>query len=100
MASFHLTNKAVEDLAEIWNYTIDNWSENQADHYYQMLLDSCQDIATGRVHGKNYDGIFKSLLGIRAGKHIIFYLKVARDTVEIVRILHEQMDLRNRILEK
>ena len=34
MASFHLTNKAVEDLAEIWNYTIDKWSENQADHYY------------------------------------------------------------------
>ena len=100
MASFHLTNKAVEDLAEIWNYTIDKWSENQADHYYQMLLDSCQNIATGRVIGKNYDGIFKSLLGIRVGKHIVFYRKIASDAVEIVRILHEQMDLRNRILEK
>ena len=100
MASFRLTNKAVGDLADIWNYTIDNWSENQADHYYQMLLDSCQDIATGRVIGKNYDVIFKSFLGIGAGKHIIFYRKVASDTVEIIRILHEQMDLRNRILEK
>ena len=54
-----------------------------------MLLDSCQNIATGRVSGKNYDRIFKSLLGTRAGKHIIFYRKIASDAVEIVRILHE-----------
>ncbi len=100
MASFRLSNKAVKDLAEIWNYTLDNWSENQADHYYQMLLDNCQGIATGRVIGKSYDGILKSLLGIRAGKHIIFYRKIASDTVEIIRILHEQMDLRSRISEK
>ena len=100
MANFRLTNKAVEDLAEIWNYTINTWSENQADHYYQMLIDSCQDIATGRVIGKNYEGVFKWLLGIKAGKHIIFYRKLASDMVEIVRILHEQMDLKNRIREK
>jgi toxin ParE1/3/4 len=99
MASFRLTKKAVEDLAEIWNYTIDTWSENQADRYYQMLLDNCQEIANGRVIGKSFDGIFKSLQGMSAGKHIIFYRKVASDTVEIVRILHEQMDLKNRILE-
>ena len=99
MASFRFTNKAVEDLTEIWNYTIDEWSENQADHYYQMLLDNCQDISSGRVIGKKYEGIFKSLLGFRAGKHIIFYRKIEGDVVEIVRILHEQMDLRNRIQE-
>ena len=99
MTNFRLTKKAVEDLSEIWNYTIDTWSENQADYYYQMLLDSCQEIAAGRVIGKNYEGVFKWLLGIKAGKHIIFYRKVDIDIVEIVRILHEQMDLKNRIQE-
>ncbi len=39
MAKFRLTNKAVEDLAGIWNYTFDTWSENQADKYYKTLLD-------------------------------------------------------------
>jgi len=99
MANLRLTNKAVGDLAEIWNYTIDTWSESQADQYYRMLLDSCQDIATGRVIGKNYEGVFTWLLGIKAGKHKIFYRKVTNDIVEIVRILHEQMDLKNRIRE-
>ena len=100
MAKYILTNKAVEDLTEIWNYTFDNWSENQADHYYQMLPDSCQEIAENKIYGKNYEGIIKDLLGISAGRHIIFYRKVSSKSFEIIRILHDQMDLKNRILEK
>ena len=100
MAEYSLTNKAVEDLSDIWNYTFDNWSESQSDLYYQMLLDSCQEIAENQVPGKNYEGMIKSLLGFRAGRHIIFYRRIASNTVEIIRILHEQMDLKNRILEK
>ena len=99
MASYRLTNKATEDLSSIWNYTIDTWSENQADYYFRLLLDSCQDIADGIVTGKQYEGIYTGLLGKKAGKHIIFYRIVNRNVVEIVRILHERMDLRKRIRE-
>lgn len=38
MAKFYLTNKAVEDLGEIWNYTIETWSENQAKYIIHYLL--------------------------------------------------------------
>ena len=100
MANYSLTNKAIEDLTEIWNYTFEYWSENQADHYYQILIDSCQEITDNKALGKNYEGIIKNLFGIRTGRHIIFYRKVSRKSVEIIRILHEQMDLKNRILDK
>jgi toxin ParE1/3/4 len=99
MASYRLTKKAAEDLAHIWNFTFDTWSENQADHYYKMLLDSCQEISDGRVYGKQYDGIYRGLLGKKAGRHIIFYRTPGDDVVEIVRILHERMDLKKRIRE-
>lgn len=33
MVRYKLTNRAVEDLTHIWNYTLDKWSENQADKY-------------------------------------------------------------------
>jgi toxin ParE1/3/4 len=99
MASYRLTKKAAEDIALIWNYTVDTWSENQADHYFHMLLDSCQDISDGRVIGKQYEGIYSGLLGKKAGKHIIFYRMINPDVVEIVRILHERMDLKKRIKE-
>ncbi|MEY8687667.1 type II toxin-antitoxin system RelE/ParE family toxin [Bacteroides sp. AN502(2024)] len=37
MAKYRLTHKAVEDLADIWNHTLDEWSERQAEDYYNML---------------------------------------------------------------
>lgn len=45
MAKFHLSNKAVDDLDNIWQYTLETWSENQADAYYHDLLAACQNIA-------------------------------------------------------
>ncbi|MCW3787622.1 type II toxin-antitoxin system RelE/ParE family toxin [Plebeiibacterium sediminum] len=99
MAKFYLTNKAVKDLANIWNYTFETWSENQADNYYQTLLENCQDIAENPLIGKAYFSVAKSLLGLHVNKHIIFYRKVSEDYIEITRILHEMMDLKSHLIE-
>ncbi len=99
MASYALTNKAVLDLSAIWGYTVDTWSEKQADKYYFMLLDTCHDLADGKVSGKNYPEINTEILGFRAGQHILFYRKLSQDKVEIARILHAQTDLKNRVKE-
>ncbi len=99
MAKYELTNKAVEDLTGIWEYTIEKWSEQQADKYFNLLLDSCQDIANNPELGKNYDGITKDLYGLKTNRHIVFYRKRINQPVEITRILHERMDLKNRLSE-
>lgn len=100
MAKYKFTNKAVYDLAQIWNYTFINWSEDQADRYYQMLLDNCREVANNPESGKNYSGISENLFGFKAGRHIIFYRTIEDNEVEIIRILHEQMDIENRIKNK
>ena len=100
MAKYKLTNKAVDDLTNIWNYTFDKWSENQSDKYYHILLENCNEIACNPELGKNYSIITENLLGIRTGRHITFYRKTDKNEVEIIRILHEEMDLKNRIKEK
>lgn len=99
MAEYLLTNKAVEDLNRIWDYTFDNWSEDQADKYYNMLLGFCHNIADNPALGKNYEGIRTDLFGLKANRHIIFYRKINPRMIEITRILHERMDLKNRITE-
>lgn len=99
MAEYRLTNKAVEDLNGIWNYTVEEWSEEQADSYYEMLLNSCQALGNNPELGKNYDGITTDLFGLKANRHIIFYRKLIDKTIEITRILHGRMDLKNRITE-
>lgn len=97
MANFSLTNKAVTDLADIWDYTFDRWSEKQADKYYETLIATCAEIAQNPDAGKKYDGIFSALLGQRINQHIIFYRQIDQDPIEIVRILHGKMDLKSRI---
>ena len=99
MAKYELTNKAVEDLSGIWEYTLERWSEQQADKYFNLLLDSCQDIANNPELGKNYEGITKDLFGLKTNRHIVFYRKRINQPIEITRILHERMDLKNRLDE-
>lgn len=72
MANYFLTNLAVEDLTEIWNYTFDNWSEQQADYYYDQLVNAFELIANNPSKGKSYDGISNNLLGFKVNRHIIF----------------------------
>jgi toxin ParE1/3/4 len=99
MAEYKLTNKAVEDLSKIWDYTFEVWSEKQADKYYNELISNCQEIAESPDLGKNYEGISTQLLGIKANRHIIFYRTLSENYVEITRVLHERMDLKKRIAE-
>ncbi len=96
MANYHLTNKAVADLSDIWNYTFDAWSEKQADKYYLMLLNTCKEVAKKPELGKKYDSVYPALLGYKADQHIIFYTAADKEIV-IVRILHNRMDLKSRL---
>ena len=86
MAEYKLTNKAVEDLSKIWDYTFEVWSEKQADKYYNGLISDCQEISENLHLGKNYEGISKQLLGMKANRHIIFYRTLNKNYVEITRI--------------
>lgn len=99
MAKYHLTNKAVEDLSDIWEYTVDTWSERQADDYYNMLIASFQKITENpQLFGLKYEEIAEGLHGYRANKHIIFYRILADEDILIIRILHQRMDLKHRVL--
>ena len=97
MAKFYLSNKAVEDLNNIWEYTVETWSENQAEMYYLLLMDSCQELANKPNQGKSYELVEKNVLGLKTGEHIIFYQIVAPNEIEVIRILHGMMDLKSHI---
>jgi len=96
MAKYLLSHKAVADLSGIWHYTYETWSEKQADKYYLLLIDSCKEIARKPEAGRKYDHVHPGLRGYKAYQHIIFY--IARDKhVEVVRILHNRMDIEARM---
>jgi toxin ParE1/3/4 len=99
MIKYFLSNKAVEDLSNIWDYTYETWSENQADRYYELLIAFCKEISESPQIGKIYNKIGKNIRGYQASHHIIFYKITEENEIEILRILHKNMDLKNRIQE-
>ena len=99
MLRYILTNKALDDLSRIWDYTFEVWSETQADKYYYMILTSCEDLANKKVVGKQYPEIHNEIRGYKIGLHIIFYRHIKGDKIEVIRILHARMDLKNRLHE-
>ena len=86
-------------MNDILAYTFEEWPEKQADKYYATLEFACTQIGKIPEPGKEYEGINSNLLGMRTGKHIIFYQVINEKEIEIIRILHERMDLKNRINE-
>ena len=99
MARVVLKQEAIDDLNDIWKYTFEKWSENQADKYYSSIKFTCSQIGENPQLGRVYNEINENIFGLKTGKHIIFYHFVSFDEIEIIRILHEQMDLKNRLNE-
>ncbi|HWJ28305.1 MAG TPA: type II toxin-antitoxin system RelE/ParE family toxin [Flavisolibacter sp.] len=99
MAKYLLTSKAVQDLSKIWDYTYGVWSESQADKYYELLVSSFKTIVQNPGIGKNYDAVDSTVLGLHIGKHIVFYRVPQAGHIEILRILHQRMDLKSRLDE-
>jgi toxin ParE1/3/4 len=99
MAKVILRQKAIDDLNDIWDYTFEKWSEKQADKYYAIIKLACNAIGENPDIGKEYDGISTNLLGLKSGKHILFYQVISDERIEVIRILHEQIDFKNRIAE-
>lgn len=96
---FIISKKANQDIEKIWLYTYENWSLEQADRYYNLILDEIEYIAENFESGKSVDYI---KVGYRASivkSHIIFYKKSKSNIVEIIRVLHQKMDIENRIEE-
>ena len=72
MAKVIFRKEAINDLSDIWNYTLSEWSENQADKYYGYIKSACEEIGENPTIGKNYPEISRHLFGLKSGKHIIF----------------------------
>ena len=84
---------ALNDLSGIYDYTFETWGIAQAEHYVRELNEVCVKLASGDSHGRASSfirpGYFKKLVG----SHIIFYRRQNPDTMQVVRILHQKMNI-------
>ena len=91
---FH--ESAIEDLEEIWLYTFQTWSLEQADRYHSLINKEIDFLAGKPVAGKDLNHIREGYKASKVKSHFIFY-KYSSFEIEIIRILHENMDIPNRL---
>ncbi|GHU13677.1 toxin ParE1 [Betaproteobacteria bacterium] len=92
--SFRLSRRAIADLEHIWAYTLKNWSAHQADHYCQNLLAALEDMGKGKRKGVACDEVRKGYFKYATGRHLVFFRQSESCPVEVIRILHQSMDVK------
>ena len=95
--SYKISEKAIEDIENIWLYTVEHWSIEQADRYYNLIFEEIEYITKHFESGKDISSIRKDYRYSKVKSHLIFYRKSKNGTIEIVRVLHERMDIENRL---
>jgi toxin ParE1/3/4 len=88
---YRISAKAVEDLEQIWVYTFNKWSAEQADRYYHLIIDEIEFISRDQSGGKSMDHIKEGYRVSIVKSHMIFFRRTGGIT-EIIRILHQKMD--------
>ena len=57
MKGYVLSKAAVADLDDIWDYTFDNWGQEQADRYIDDIRNACEELGMGARTGRPIDDI-------------------------------------------
>ncbi len=99
MPNYIISEEAIEDINNIWMYTAENWSTGQADRYYNLILDEIEYIADNFESARDMGKVRKNYRYSKIKSHLIFFKKHNDKTIEVVRVLHERMDIENRLTD-
>lgn len=88
---FRISPLAQRDLEEIWSFTVEKWSWEQAGKYHADLLRACALLAGDHVKGREVD-VRRGYSKYPVGSHFVFYRQRSYG-IEIIRILHQRMDV-------
>jgi len=93
-----VTPKAESDLIGIWVYTCEEWGVDQADKYLDQLEAGMQQLINHPSLGANYAHVLSGYRRLQVEHHAVFY-QVLESEMLIVRVLHEDMDAPDRLLD-
>ncbi|MCO6176243.1 type II toxin-antitoxin system RelE/ParE family toxin [Flavobacterium sp. NRK F10] len=97
MSRYIIREKALEDINKIWIYTAENWSIELADRYYNLIFDEIEYIADHFEMARDFGNIRKNYKCSKVKSHLVFFKKTKSDEIEVIRVLHEKMDLETQL---
>ncbi len=95
---YRISKLASRDIEEIWLYTYKNWSVEQADRYYNLIIDEIEYLAEHPYAGKDYGEIRRGYRGSIIKSHLIFYkINQKVSEIEVIRVLHQNMNIEKQL---
>lgn len=76
-------------MTDIWDYTEDRWGEEQAEHYVLQMEHDLTAAANGSRLIRPIDDVWR----IKSGHHVCIFRRLPDGDIEVVRVLHERMDV-------
>lgn len=96
--TYKISVKATEDLEQIWLYTFEHWSKQQADRYLELIFNEVAYLAQNPNSGRDFGHVREHYRCSKVKSHLIFYKVIEEhDIIEVIRVLHERMDIRTRL---
>ena len=84
---FVFSKQAVQELEEIWLYTVDKWSVEQADRYYLLIIEEVNYICKNIHSGKSFEEIRSGYRASKVKSHLIFYRIVKKKGCQLQKLL-------------
>ncbi len=100
MAPYELTEAADADLQAIASYTVSTWGVEQARRYESILENHFSTIVRQTALSRVFLKHRPELLVSRCEHHYVFHLVREKQGPLILAVLHESMDLMNRLRER
>ena len=96
ITKYRISEAAINDLDGIWEYTFLKWSKEQADRYHHLIMNEIEFIAENISCGKPMNHIKDGYLVSFVKSHMTFF-KRKEGIIEIIRILHQKMDIESNL---
>lgn len=93
MSRYLLSPAAQADLEQIWDYTYDRWGVDHAEEYLREVQRAIERAAANPRIGRDCGEIRPGYRKLAAGSHTLFYRVSAEGVIDVVRILHQRMDV-------
>jgi toxin ParE1/3/4 len=95
VTAYRFSEKAAEDLVDIWIYTDETWGEEQADRYQEEIFACCERVANGSTGLKPVRGM-PGISSFRCRHHFLFFVGDG-ETTTFIAVFHERMELMVRL---
>lgn len=93
MSRYVLSPAARADVEQIWDYTCDRWGDKQAEKYVREIQRAIDRVVDIPEIGRACDEVRPGYRKHAVGAHTLYYRVAGVDVIDVVRILHQRMDV-------